>query len=160
MTISIALKAAYVAVAAEATPFFVRRADALVAVYDSLEAAKASKLGKVQSLDDLSDDEAADLQAYADSVKPVEVKTRAVADLRGKSAVLSPVKRVWQIVDDNAGMARKDLLALCLAEGIAYYTARTQIQVRTKAHKDAAAAATVAAAPVAGADADGEDAGE
>ena len=52
--------------------------------------------------------------------------------LRGKSTVESPVARVWDIADrmkaENPEVRRKDVIAACQAEGVAFYTARTQYQ--------------------------------
>ena len=45
-----------------------------------------------------------------------------------KSTTVKPCKKVWEIADANKGMRRKDILALCVEKGIAYYTARTQYQ--------------------------------
>lgn len=48
------------------------------------------------------------------------------------STIENPCKRVWHIADEmsaaNPEMKRKDVLARCVAEGIAFYTARTQYQ--------------------------------
>lgn len=56
--------------------------------------------------------------------------------LTQESTIEHPCKRVWYIADemkDAAGgldkIRRKDVLARCVAEGIAYYTARTQYQL-------------------------------
>ena len=51
------------------------------------------------------------------------------------SEIDRPCKRVWWIADEMmaaagglANLRRKDVLARCIAEGIAFYTARTQYQ--------------------------------
>lgn len=47
---------------------------------------------------------------------------------RNASTVASPVKRVWEIADSMPGAKRKEIIAECIAQGIAFYTARTQYQ--------------------------------
>lgn len=58
------------------------------------------------------------------------------------SAVQSPCKMVWDIaasmLAENPATRRKDILAACEQRGIAYYTARTQYQLYTKAAKASA----------------------
>lgn len=59
------------------------------------------------------------------------------------SAVQSPCKMVWDIAGamlaEDPATRRKDILAACEERGIAYYTARTQYQLYTKACKASAA---------------------
>jgi hypothetical protein len=62
-------------------------------------------------------------------------------DILRKSAIESPCQFVWQTCEDmrlgqTDGARRKDVLAACTAAGVAFYTARTQIQLWKKA-KDA-----------------------
>lgn len=49
-----------------------------------------------------------------------------------ESTVERPCKRVWQIADDvhaaNPAAKRGDVLAECVKQGVAYFTARTQYQ--------------------------------
>lgn len=45
-----------------------------------------------------------------------------------ESTIKRPCKRVWHIADEMPGATRKEVIARCVAEGIAYYTARTQYQ--------------------------------
>lgn len=56
-----------------------------------------------------------------------------------KSTIESPSKRVWEIADqmkaENPNVRRKDVIAACVEQGIAYYTARTQYQLWFKANK-------------------------
>jgi len=56
----------------------------------------------------------------------------AVKPMLHESSIERPCKRVWAIADEmfaaNPQMKRKDVLARCVAEGIAFYTARTQYQ--------------------------------
>lgn len=58
----------------------------------------------------------------------VEVPAELLEGTSAKSVVENPVKRVWAIADDMWGARRKDVIAACVAEGIAYNTARTQYQ--------------------------------
>ena len=51
-----------------------------------------------------------------------------VVKARNASTVDSPVKRVWAIADSMPEAKRKDVIAACVAEGIAFFTARTQYQ--------------------------------
>ena len=51
-----------------------------------------------------------------------------VVKARNASTVESPVKRVWAIADSMPEAKRKDVIAACVAEGIAFFTARTQYQ--------------------------------
>lgn len=50
------------------------------------------------------------------------------ADINRESTIIRPCKRVWAIADANIGKKRKEIISLCVAEGIAYNTARTQYQ--------------------------------
>ena len=47
---------------------------------------------------------------------------------RNKSTVTSPVRQVWAIADSMPGAKRKDIVAACVEQGIAFFTARTQYQ--------------------------------
>ena len=51
-----------------------------------------------------------------------------VVKARNASTVESPVKRVWAIADSMPEAKRKDVIAACVEEGIAFFTARTQYQ--------------------------------
>lgn len=62
-------------------------------------------------------------------------------DILRKSAIESPCQFVWQMCEDmklgqTDGARRKDVLQACTDAGVAFYTARTQIQLWKKA-KDA-----------------------
>jgi hypothetical protein len=51
--------------------------------------------------------------------------------LRGKSSVEDPVAYVWYKADEmtaREGARRKDVVEACIAQGVAYHTARTQYQ--------------------------------
>lgn len=54
--------------------------------------------------------------------------TAAIPMLR-ESTVDNPVKTVWRIADSMKGAKRKDVIAKCVASGVAFYTARTQYQL-------------------------------
>ncbi len=75
------------------------------------------------------------LDATIAAVKAATPKTPKIPLVR-ESSIERPCKRVWHIADamkDEAGgldkLRRKDVLARCVADGIAFYTARTQYQL-------------------------------
>lgn len=51
-----------------------------------------------------------------------------------KSKIKKPCYRVWDIADEMTDARRKDVIAACVAEGIAFYTARTQYQLWKQAN--------------------------
>jgi hypothetical protein len=65
-----------------------------------------------------------------------------------RSTVDSPTKLVWHIADEmiakNPEVARKTVIAECVKQGIAFYTARTQYQQWLTAHRESEANATAA----------------
>ena len=76
-----------------------------------------------------------------------EIAVAPVAAHRGevvnKSTTERPCKRVWIIADDmlaaNPEVKRKDVIAACIAAGVAFYTARTQYQQWLGVRKEMAA---------------------
>lgn len=46
-----------------------------------------------------------------------------------RSSIERPTKKVWAIADTMPNASRKEVVAACLAQGIAYFTARTQYQL-------------------------------
>lgn len=62
------------------------------------------------------------------------------------SEIESPCAKVWAIAEAMQGERRKDIIAACVDQGVAYYTARTQYQHWFTAHKNDKAAAERAAA--------------
>lgn len=52
-----------------------------------------------------------------------------VGEIVRESTVERPCKLVWHIADEMVGARRKDVLAVCVARGVAFYTARTQYQL-------------------------------
>lgn len=52
----------------------------------------------------------------------------AVKEVLAKSVIENPVQRVWDIAQQMWGQRRKDIIAECVRQGIAYNTARTQYQ--------------------------------
>ena len=96
--------------------------------------------------------------AYADVADPTDVAEMEVehfhavteaehAEHRGevtnKSTTERPCKRVWIIADAmlaaNPMVKRKDVIAACIAAGVAFYTARTQYQQWLGVRKEMAA---------------------
>jgi hypothetical protein len=59
-----------------------------------------------------------------------EPKPKPKADILRESTIESPCQVVWEIAEEmfNDGHKRKDIIAACVAKGIAFYTARTQYQ--------------------------------
>lgn len=53
-----------------------------------------------------------------------------------ESTVDKPCKLVWQIASEMKGARRKDIIAACVAKGVAFYTARTQYQLYLAALKE------------------------
>lgn len=64
-------------------------------------------------------------------------------EVSNKSTTERPCKRVWIIADDmlaaNPEVKRKDVIAACIAAGVAFYTARTQYQQWLGVRKEMAA---------------------
>ena len=52
------------------------------------------------------------------------------------STIESPCFTVWDTADKMTGARRKDVIAACVAKGIAFYTARTQYQLWLTAKKN------------------------
>lgn len=47
---------------------------------------------------------------------------------KNASNVKNPCLLVWETAEKMPGAKRKDVIAACVAKGVAYYTARTQYQ--------------------------------
>jgi len=64
-------------------------------------------------------------------------------EVPNKSTIERPCQRVWIIADDmlvaNPSVKRKDVMAACVAAGVAFYTARTQYQQWIGVRKEMAA---------------------
>lgn len=75
-------------------------------------------------------------QAFIDLVTPkVTVRVDPMVNRLKKSEVERPVQFVLRVVRENPDLDRKGLIALCIAQGVADYTARTQVQVGLKRRK-------------------------
>ena len=79
-----------------------------------------------ESLDDLKE---ADRQANAAMSNTDMLKPRV-------STCERPTKKVWDIADSMPKASRKEVMAECVAQGIAYGTARTQYQAWFKASQE------------------------
>ena len=79
-----------------------------------------------ESLDDLKE---ADRQANAAMINTDLLKPRV-------STCERPTKKVWDIADSMPKASRKEVMAECVAQGIAYGTARTQYQAWFKASQE------------------------
>jgi hypothetical protein len=123
-------------VAAGKTPYLIVNADYAVGAYATRNEARAAKAknnyeGKVVKASDVKV-EVVDLAAKA--AKPAVEIVRA-------STIESPCFVVWDTADNMKGARRKDVIAACIAKGVAYYTARTQYQLWLTAKKNDEAAA-------------------
>lgn len=47
---------------------------------------------------------------------------------KDQSSVKKPCLMVWEVAEAMPGAKRKDVIAACVAKGVAFYTARTQYQ--------------------------------
>lgn len=63
-----------------------------------------------------------------DNKEAWELEAEKEAAIPHISVIDNPVKQVWVIADNMWGERRKDIIAACVAAGIAYNTARTQYQ--------------------------------
>lgn len=58
----------------------------------------------------------------------VPVKEKGDKPVTGTPRRKGAVREVWDICEENKGLARKDVIAICVGKGINFYTARTQYQ--------------------------------
>lgn len=78
-----------------------------------------------ETLDDLKDGDAkANASMGVDALKP------------RLSSVIRPTRLVWVIADSMPKASRKEVMAECVAQGVAYGTARTQYQAWFKASQE------------------------
>ena len=81
---------------------------------------------------------------YAPFPKEEELpKIVAKDDIVHKSTIGSPCRVVWDIAESMPDSKRKDVLAECVKQGVAFYTARTQYQKYREALKAAGVSAEV-----------------
>lgn len=86
-------------------------------------------------------EETASKEVEETSAEPAKKKkaTPKIDDRLRMSTIEAPSKRVWEIAEqmkaENPNVRRKDVIAACVEQGIAYYTARTQYQLWYKASK-------------------------
>jgi hypothetical protein len=116
--------------------------DYLVGVYQSRQAARDAKVkdkleGSIKNKSEVEFElvipVAASPAALAGGKKPAKQTPKKVnVPILHKSEIDHPCKRVWGIASDmkdaNPTVKRGAVLAECVAQGIAYYTARTQYQ--------------------------------
>jgi hypothetical protein len=133
------------AILLQTCPWTIVNADRIVGMYRNRDEARASKkAGLITG----SIVKTADLELEV--VMPVAAKTQPAKDdgfarqnkkveITHVSTIERPCKRVWDIAESMPGAKRKDILAACVAEGIAYYTARTQYQMLLSVRKEEAA---------------------
>lgn len=92
-------------------------------------------------------------EELAKTDSPVEVKkSERFPNRKKKSTIQSPTKTVWSIADQvmaaDPAAQRKDIMKACLDSGIAFYTARTQIQQWFAAQRESRLQAAKAASPM------------
>lgn len=75
-----------------------------------------------------------------DDLKDGDAKANASMGLQGAkprlSSVIRPTRLVWVIADSMPKASRKEVMAECVAQGVAYGTARTQYQAWFKASQE------------------------
>lgn len=80
----------------------------------------------------------ADAQADADKLaNAIQVNEAAPSDKPRLSTCEKPTKKVWHIADSMPKASRKEVVAECVRQGIAYGTSRTQYQAWFKASQEA-----------------------
>ncbi len=72
--------------------------------------------------------------APAAEAAPEAPKAKAIGYIAERSSLEKPTKKVWHIADKMKGQPRKDVIAECRRQGIAFGTARTQYQEWKKAN--------------------------
>jgi hypothetical protein len=86
--------------------------------------------------------EVEDMDVTGNFEDDIKNPTKVTTPLLHKSEIENPCKRVFWIADEmfaaNAGTKRREVLARCVAEGIAFYTARTQYQSWLQVRKEMA----------------------
>lgn len=86
-----------------------------------------------RELDEAQNPETVETPAKAKAKKPAAKSKRAPAKkaaptVASASTIESPVRRVWEIADSMPDAKRKDVVDACIAQGINFFTARTQYQ--------------------------------
>lgn len=92
----------------------------------AVEAAAPEQVAPASAIDPV---EQAEAPASDDATPATEAKPR------NKSTVASPVRQVWAIADSMPGAKRKDIVAACVEQGIAFFTAGTQYQKWNQARR-------------------------
>lgn len=128
------LLALYVALSANAAVLHCTRAKngTLLSLQDHATQPEGMPKGQTFGIFEPNETEA----GFIDLVKPkVTVRVDPMVNRLKKSEVERPVQFVLRQVRDNPTLDRKALIALCIAQGVADYTARTQVQVGLKRRK-------------------------
>lgn len=74
---------------------------------------------------------------YAEPPEDASQPEEGLSDINfEKTRRKGAVREVWDICEENKDLRRKDVIAICVAKGINYYTARTQYQAWRTAHKN------------------------
>lgn len=120
--------------------------DYAVGAYSGRTEARAAKVAENLSGKILKASEVTfEVVAQADEFLSVTEAEHAAhrGEVSNKSTTERPCKRVWIIADDmlaaNPEVKRKDVIAACIAAGVAFYTARTQYQQWLGVRKEMAA---------------------
>lgn len=69
-----------------------------------------------------------------ESAEPAKAPAKSIPH-ENSSTITNPCKTVWEIAIKMEGKPRKEVVAACVAAGVAYYTARTQFQAWYTANK-------------------------
>lgn len=113
--------------------------DDLVTLHAVEVPAEVAQIPNVNMIDDSDADESFIVGTEVQQAKAPAVK----ADVVHESTAERPCKLVWHIADEmvaaNPAVRRKDVLAACVARGVAFYTARTQYQQWLGIQKEMAA---------------------
>jgi len=121
------------------TPWVIVSDTEVLAVFAGRNEARVTKTEKniVGKIVKISDIKIELCETKATKVRAAVAKAVSGDELLRASVVESPCWLVWDTADNMPGARRKDVIAACVAKGVAYYTARTQYQLWLTAHRNA-----------------------
>ena len=129
------------------TAWVIVNEDYAVGAYAGRTEARAAKVaenlaGKILKASEVTFEVIVPAEEHFHSVTEAEHAAHR-GEVANKSTTERPCKRVWIIADDmlaaNPEVKRKDVIAACIAAGVAFYTARTQYQQWLGVRKEMAA---------------------
>lgn len=137
--------------AANKTPWVIVFDNEITRVYRGRTEARTAKAeseipGKIVKADEIEFEVIKPFTEVKAAPAPIEAspvaEPKAKVEVTHVSTVDRPCKLVYQIADEmlesHPGAKRKDVLAECVKQGIAYYTARTQYQQWLQVRKEMA----------------------